>query len=45
MTWGPTVAIIAPNRLAELMWEEVEALYEHYRKTRQKPPPAKAAAE
>ena len=43
MTWGPTVAIIAPDRLRELMWEEVEALYEHYRKTRRKPRPAKAA--
>jgi predicted DNA-binding transcriptional regulator YafY len=45
MTWGRTVAIIGPDRLKELMWEEVEALYEHYRKTRRKLGPAKAAAE
>ena len=24
MTWGPTAAILAPDRLKELMWEEVE---------------------
>jgi predicted DNA-binding transcriptional regulator YafY len=45
MTWGPTVAIIAPERLRNLMWDEVEALYEHCQKTRRKVPPAKAAAE
>ena len=45
MTWGPTVAILAPDRLKVLMWEEVEALYEHYRKMRRRPRAAKAAAE
>ncbi len=43
MTWGPTVTILAPDRLRELTWEEVETLYEHYRKTCRKPRPAKAA--
>jgi predicted DNA-binding transcriptional regulator YafY len=45
MTWGPTVAILAPDRLKALMWEEVEALHEHYRKVRRAPRAAKAAAE
>jgi predicted DNA-binding transcriptional regulator YafY len=45
MTWGPTLAIVAPDRLRKLMWEEVEALYEHYRKMRRTPRAAKAAAE
>jgi predicted DNA-binding transcriptional regulator YafY len=45
MTWGPTVAIVGPDRLKSVMWEEVEALYEHYRKMRQAAPRgAKAAA-
>jgi predicted DNA-binding transcriptional regulator YafY len=45
MTWGPTVAILAPDRLKEMMWGEVEALYEHCRKMRRKPRTAKVAAE
>ena len=45
MTWGPTVAILAPDRLKEVMWEEVEALYEHCRKMRRKPRAEKTAAE
>jgi predicted DNA-binding transcriptional regulator YafY len=45
MTWGPTVAILAPDRLKVLMWEEVEARYEHYRKMLRRPRTAKAAAE
>jgi len=45
MTWGPTAAILAPDRLKELMWEEVEALYEHCRKMRRKPRAEKTAAE
>ena len=45
MTWGPTVAILAPDRLKVLMWEEVEALHDHYRKMRRRPRAAKAAAE
>jgi predicted DNA-binding transcriptional regulator YafY len=45
MTWRPTVDILAPDRLQVLMWEEVEALYEHYRKMRGRPRTAKAAAE
>jgi predicted DNA-binding transcriptional regulator YafY len=44
MTWGPTVAIVAPERLKELMREEVEALYEHYCKSRRRPRVPKAAA-
>jgi predicted DNA-binding transcriptional regulator YafY len=43
MTWGPTVAILAPERLKELMWEQVDALYEHYRKMRRRSRTAKAA--
>jgi len=45
MTWGPTVAILAPDRLKEIMWEEVEALYEHCHKMRRKPRAARTAAE
>jgi predicted DNA-binding transcriptional regulator YafY len=44
MTWGPMVTILAPDRLKVLMWEEVEALYQHHLKTRQRPRTAKAAA-
>jgi predicted DNA-binding transcriptional regulator YafY len=43
MTWGPTVAILAPERLKELMWEQVDALYEHYGKMRRRSRTAKAA--
>ena len=46
MTCRPTVDILAPDRLKVLMWEEVEAPYEHYRgKMRRRPRTAKAAAE
>jgi predicted DNA-binding transcriptional regulator YafY len=45
MTWGSTVTLLAPDRLKELMWEEVEALYEHYRKMHRRPRAAKVAAE
>ena len=27
MTWGPTVAILAPKRLSQIMREQIEALY------------------
>jgi predicted DNA-binding transcriptional regulator YafY len=43
MTWGPTVAILAPDSLRVLMWEEVDALRQHYGKMR-RPRTAKAAA-
>ena len=45
MTWGPTVTILAPDRLKVLMWEQVEALHEHYRETRRRSRAAEAAAE
>jgi predicted DNA-binding transcriptional regulator YafY len=45
MTWGSTVAILAPDRLKALMWEEVDALHHHYRKMRRRSRTAKAAAE
>ena len=45
MTWGPTVTIVAPERLRDMMCEEVEALYRHYRGARRKPRTPKAAAE
>jgi predicted DNA-binding transcriptional regulator YafY len=44
MTWGPTVTILAPKRLKELMWEQIEALHQHYRKMGRRPQAAKAAA-
>jgi predicted DNA-binding transcriptional regulator YafY len=44
MTWGPTVTILAPDRLKDTIWQEVGALHEHYRGTRRRPR-AKAAAE
>jgi predicted DNA-binding transcriptional regulator YafY len=44
MTWGAAVTILEPERLKSLMWGEVEALYQHHRKTRQRPRTAKAAA-
>ena len=31
MSWGQAVTIVGPERLKEIMWEEVEALYAHYR--------------
>ncbi|MDI9849513.1 WYL domain-containing protein [Rhodoblastus sp. 17X3] len=30
LTWGPTVTIVAPLRLQEIMCEQVKALYRHY---------------
>jgi hypothetical protein len=44
MTGGRTVVIVHPDRLRELMWEELEALYDYYGKTQGKPRPAKAEA-
>jgi predicted DNA-binding transcriptional regulator YafY len=31
MTWGPTVTILAPDALKEMMWDAVEALHRHHR--------------
>ena len=41
---GTDGAILAPESLKVLMWEEVEALHEHYRKMRRRSRAAKAAA-
>jgi predicted DNA-binding transcriptional regulator YafY len=30
MTWGPSVTIVAPKALEDLMRETVAALYAHY---------------
>jgi len=32
MRWGPNVTIIAPDRLGEIMRDEVQALHDHYRR-------------
>jgi len=45
MTWGSAVTILEPERLEDMMREQVEALHGHYRKIRRKPRAAKAAAE
>lgn len=45
MTWGPAVTIVAPDRLREILQEEVEALYDHLRKRRTKPGTARIVAE
>jgi hypothetical protein len=34
MTWGPTVTILAPESLKDIMWEQVEALHAHHRPTK-----------
>lgn len=45
MTWGPTVTVLASDRLRDILQDEVETLYEHYRKTKRKARAASVAAE
>jgi hypothetical protein len=41
---GPTVTIFAPDRLKVLMWEEIEALHQHYPKMGRRSRAVKKAA-
>ncbi|VTZ27509.1 conserved hypothetical protein [Methylocella tundrae] len=43
MTWGPTVTILASERLKQLMWDQVAALHVHHRLSKSRARASKTA--